>query len=213
MGRLEPISGKDFSVLMLIFNFSSIFACVAVILTIYLDQRTKKSYHLQLVARLLLSNAGICVNFLVYILVHFLDNNIQAGFCNVFIPLHYFFVLSSYGWAVMLAFKFRRVHSSNKLTSSTKQTAPLKFIYVWLFAAVLTIPILIAGFVNGNTNCMHDRDHQYPWCTFNHNKPIGIVMDLVVVQAPLLAAILLNGYLYLRGKGGKGKGNGRNNNI
>ena len=74
----------------------SFLACLSVVITIYMDARMLKSYHLQLVLRLLCSD--LLISFLVivyYIITIATSGNTLETLCKIYLPFVLFSFLSS----------------------------------------------------------------------------------------------------------------------
>ena len=75
----------------------SVVSCTSVISSIYWDPRSTKSYHLQLVQRLLISNLFLSMLFIFYyILQETLVTSSLKMACNFLLPAIVFFFIASY---------------------------------------------------------------------------------------------------------------------
>ena len=119
----------------------TIVSCSLVILSILSDQQSSKSYFLQLITRLLFSNMGVAICIMVFAVVDTTSVSFQKVFCRYLIPVEYFFVMSSYGWSIVLAFKFRREYSNNQHTSSKMRKPPVPFYVIWILSGKLCITL------------------------------------------------------------------------
>lgn len=168
-----------------------------VVISIYYDKRNiKKSYHLRLVQRLLLSDIGLSSCVIWYYIMQFIMNSTELEyFCDFYLPTVVYFFLCSYGWTVLLAFRFRSSHTEKKASGP-----PVPMWVVWATPLPLCLSIFITAFAAGDaTTVQSNNSDTNQSCTFNHDSTTGIVLDLLTFQCPLLLTILVNCYSYSRG--------------
>lgn len=175
----------------------SLLCCFVISLSITLDPRGSKSYHLILVQSLLRSDIGLSLCIMVYFSVqYYVSGHDLDVFCKVYLPLViYFFVVSS-GWTVMLALRFRS--SQNVAAQFNKPPVPMWA--VWAIPLVPAIATLVTTFaVEDVTDARNDGNETNQSCQFNHSSPAGILVDIICFQAPLIAITFVNVYMYVRG--------------
>ncbi|RYY88004.1 hypothetical protein EON63_03100 [archaeon] len=198
MGILKASSDVG-AIASLVTSVLSIVSCMLVIWFIVDYRKKKKSYHLELVGRLLLCDVGICLTIvLFYIMDIVLERTQMPDFCNLFLPLVSYFFLTSYAWTVMLALRFRMSHDRN---ASGELKPLLPFHVIWLVPLGLVLVLIIAAYSAGHVTKVveGDDDDSKQACTFDHDHMAGIVLDLTIVQVPNLLTILLNVYIYACG--------------
>ena len=175
----------------------SLICCAAVALSIRLDPRGSKSYHLILVQSLLRSDIGLALSIIVYFSVQYhVSGDDLERFCTTFLPfLVYFFLVSSF-WTVMLALRFR--NSQNVAAQFNRPPVPL-----WAVWAIPTIPAIVMLIMSESrsdvTDARTNSSDTNQSCQFNHSSAAGILTDLICFQAPLIVSILLNVYTYAHG--------------
>lgn len=197
MGKYVVVTDYESAWLSLTASCLSVVTCLMVVVSIQLDARNnKKSYHLRLVQRLLMSDIGLssCVIFY-YIMQLVLSMHQLEYLCKIYLPLVDYFFLVSYGWTVMLAFRFRDSFSEKKITG-----IPKTLWKVWAIPAGFALVVLIAAFASNDAVTVESTEaHTNRSCTFNHNTVTGIALDLATFQGPLLITIVLNCLTYLKG--------------
>lgn len=174
-------------------------SCLSVISSIILYPRTKESYHLQLVNRLLICDLGLSLCIVVYYFVQFgIDGDALDDFCKIYFPGILYFFIAGYGYTTNLALRFRTMHGLESRTVVWKPPVPL--IAFWLYPLIFAFPVLVGAWVTGNVTVVHSNSQNINQiCTFNHDSIIGETMDIVCFQLPLLLTILVNTYFYAKG--------------
>lgn len=197
---LVKISSAEASSVELSCSVLSFVSCTFVALSIVKDKKNARSYHLQLVLRLLLSDAGLSFSYIIYFFIQFiLTEKELETFCNVFLPVALYFFLCAYGWTVFLAFKFRRIHDANA-APSLAITPPAPMWSVWVVCGVLCFAVLIMGLVFTQLTVVdNNKEDTNQSCTFNHHSEMGNIVNLIAFQIPLLLTILANLYYYTNG--------------
>lgn len=198
MGKLVNVTSRASAFLQLSASIISIITCSVIIYSIASDEKTlKKSYHLRLVQRLLLSDMGLSGAIIVYyIMSASLDNTALTSYCNFHNSLVVYFFLCSFGWTAMLAYRFRSSHSQTKKLAPP----PVSMWVVWAAPLIPACTVLIAAFVTYKVSIVESSSsNTNRTCTFNHDTRTGIFVDLITLQAPLLITILINCYSYGKG--------------
>lgn len=176
----------------------SFFACSAVVLSIYFYQQKKNSYHLQLVGRLLFSDLFLsCCIIFYYVIQYALNTSQLRQFCKLYLPLVLFSFLSSFAWTIMLALRF---HTTQNIDSGKAYKPSKNLNHIWIGPAVLAALILIVSAITGDVTTVHTNDTDTNQaCTFNHDTTLGVAMDLICFQIPMIFTILINIYYYSKG--------------
>ena len=105
-----------------------------------------------------------------------------------------------YSWTVLLALRFRRSYSRDKTRVASTGISPIPFWMVWMFAIVLAIPTFATSLAGlPATTIGSDDDAARHTCSFNHITVVGVAMDIITFQAPLIITVILSIYLYIRG--------------
>ena len=197
MGKFVVVTDYESAVLSLTASCLSVVTCLMVVVSIQLDGRNnRKSYHLRLVQRLLMTDIGLssCVIFY-YVMQLVLSMSELKILCKLYLPLVDYFFLVSYGWTVMLAFRFRDSFIEKKITG-----IPKTLWKVWTIPAFFALIVLITAFASDEAVTVESTDaHTNRSCTFNHNTVTGIVLDMTTFQGPLLITIIMNCITYVKG--------------
>ncbi len=197
MGKLVHVTDSESAFMSLFASILSVVTCLMVVISIYHDAKTlKKSYHLRLVQRLLISDIGLSSCVIFYYIMQFLVTSSELKiFCNLYLPTVVFFFLCSYGWTVLLAFRFRSSHTEKKTAGP-----PVPMYVIWAIPVPFALAVLIAAFSTGDVTTVESNDADTNQsCTFNHDKLTGIILDLMTFQGPLLVTIIVNCYSYTKG--------------
>ena len=100
----------------------------------------------------------------------------------------------------MLAIRFRRSYSTNKMRSAATSTPPVPLWSMWILSLLLAIPTLLISFSGASvTTVGPDNDTSDQQCSFDHVSNVGIALDIITFQTPLVLTIAGNIYLYSRG--------------
>lgn len=175
----------------------SLLCCSVIALSIRLDPRGSKSYHLILVQSLLRADIGLSLSIVVYFSVqYYFSGDTLETFCSGFLPFLVYFFLTSSGWTVMLALRFRS--SQNVAAQFNKPPIPLWA--VWVVPLVPAIVMMATSVsIPGVTDARTNSSDTNQSCQFNHSTVSGILIDILCFQAPLIAIMLVNLYTYARG--------------
>jgi hypothetical protein len=174
-------------------------ACLSVILSILLYPKSKESFHLQLVNRLLLSDLGLSCCVVFYFIIQFGINTQQLEqFCKVYYPTLLYFFISAFWCTAILSSRFRTLNDSS--AQKKVWTPPINLNYIFLFPLLSALPVLIGAWATGAVTTVHvNNQDTNQVCSFNHDTNIGMALDLVLFQFPLFCTIVINGYFYTKG--------------
>lgn len=175
----------------------SLICCSVIALSIRLDPRGSKSYHLILVQSLLRADIGLSLSIVLYFIVQYnISGHSLETFCSGFLPFLVYFFLTSSGWTVMLALRFRS--SQNVAAQFNKPPVPLWA--VWVIPLVPAIVMLGASVsLPDVTDARTNSNDTNQSCQFDHSSAGGILIDILCFQAPLIAMMFVNLYTYARG--------------
>lgn len=175
--------------------------CLAVLLFMYFDPRSRKSLNSKLVFRLLLSDACISALFIMY---YFIESNIGDGvqplqdICAVYLSFPIFFFLASWGWTILLALRFRNRGQSSK--SNRIPDIPVPMWSVWAASFVLILPTLIAAlFSPTSVSEVEDGPGTNHACVYSFSNRMAKAINIFTFQIPLLITLGVNIYSYSRG--------------
>lgn len=175
----------------------SLIASVLIVASIFFDPSSGTSRHLGLVNRLLLSNIGLSVSLIVYCIVSALASRDELKhFCNAFLPFPMYFFLASYGWTILIAFRFR---SNKSWFLPDGQPYQTPYYFVWAAAFVLILPTIINNIAYPMSISTVVSSSSTNMCVYNHSVMAGKVIDLATIQAPLVFTIIINLYSYSLG--------------
>ena len=175
----------------------SLICCSVVALSIRLDPRGSKSYHLILVQSLLRADIGLALSIVIYFAVqfHVSGDNLER-FCKVYLPFLVYFFLVSSGWTVMLALRFR----SSQNVAAQLNKPPLPMWAVWAIPIIPAAVMMIMSNIHTDvTDARTNSQDTNQACQFNHSSLGGILVDIICFQAPLIAIMFLNIYTYMKG--------------
>jgi hypothetical protein len=192
-------SSKDASIATLIASIISFSTCFPILLSIRFNQNDVKSHYLQLVVRLLFSDIGLSIFDIVYYFaqLNLNDRNLEY-FCKFHFPAIMFFFLSSFGWTIMLALRFR---NSLYNGSTTDFSRAIPFWFIWSISFILIIPSFLSSLLSKQSVIIlvTNLNNTDKVCSFDHNSFIGIFIDIVTFQLPLVFTIIINIYSYSKG--------------
>ncbi len=110
---------------------------------------------------------------------------------------------SRYSWTVLLALRFRKSYSRDKTRVASTGVSPIPFwMVLWMmFAIVFAVPTFATSLAGlpAITIIGSDDDAASHTCSFNHITVVGVAMDVITFQAPLIITVILRFYLYTRG--------------
>lgn len=201
LDNMALVHGKDSnaSIISLILAILSIVSCLLVISSIFLYPKARESFHLQLVNRLLLSDLGVSVCVVFYYAIQFLISSHQLEqMCKVYFPVLLYFFISSFTCTCILSLRFRTMNSQE--AQRKVWTPPIHLNYVWVIPLISFFTVLITAWATGQATTAHiNAQDTNQVCTLNHDTNVGMSMDIVFFQLPLLCTILINGYFYTKG--------------
>ena len=175
----------------------SLLSCSLVVISIAFDPTSSTSRHLGLVFNLLLSGIGLSLSIIIYVIVAMQSSeSAQQTFCNKWLPFPIYFFLCSFGWTVLIAFKFR---SSKSWFLPTEKSIVVPFWTVWVGAFLLVVPAIICDIVEPNIVSSSISTENTIMCVYNHTTKTGKAIDVLTLQVPLTLTILINLYSYSRG--------------
>jgi hypothetical protein len=182
----------------LIFAIFSWILCVLIISSIYFYPKSKESYHLQLVNRLLISDLGISSMLIIYYVIQYLiDDYYLEQFCRAYLPCLLYFFVSAYGCTIILALRFKTVNDQDPRKI---WRPPIPLYTIWIGPLIFAVPVFILAFATGQVSTVHNNHADTnQTCTFNHDSILGELLDLLLFQFPLFLTILINGYFYMKG--------------
>ncbi len=175
----------------------SLICCSVVALSIRLDPRGAKSYHLILVQSLLRADIGLSLCIITYFsLQYYVSGHSLDLVCRGYLPFVVYFFLVSSGWTVMLALRFR----SSQNVAAQFNKPPIPMWAVWAIPLLPAIAILVVSYsVHDVAYARSNSNETNQSCQFDHSSAAGILVDIVCFQAPLIVITFANIYMYARG--------------
>jgi hypothetical protein len=182
---------------LLICSSLSLLSCIVVVASIGSDPTASTSRHQGLLFKQLHSHIGLTT-------LRILNNKVARSgvsdsvmnqFCNVFLPFPIYFFLCSFGWTILIAFKFR---SSKSWFLPTENVYQVPFWVVWIVAFIFIIPSILLDIVRPNLINNAISSSTTNMCVYNHTNTTGIIVDVCTFLLPLTLTILINLYSYTR---------------
>lgn len=174
----------------------SLLSCFIVLFIISFDPLVKESLNLQLIFRLLVSNCLLNLVVLFYNVADSMPGTNLGLVCATCLPLEMYFFLTSFGWTVMLALRFRKSHEmQDGRVLLYRPSIPLWGI--WVISLVLILPTVILNSVEYSSLSAEETGTSI--CSYNHDETIPVTIDIITVQFPLCLTILVNIHSYFIG--------------
>lgn len=182
---------------LLICSSISLVSCAVVVVSIAFDPTSSTSRHLGLVYNLLLSGMGLSTVLIIYNIVALTSSDeFMNYFCNIFLPFPIYFFLCSFGWTILIAFKFR---SAKSWFLPAEKQILVPFWVVWAVSFVLIIPSALFDIIEPRLINSAIHSSSTNMCVYNHANTSGIVVDVCTFLFPLTLTIGINLYSYTRG--------------
>ncbi len=176
----------------------SLVSCIVVTFSIASDPTSQTSRHLALVFRLVICGIGLSLSLLIYNLVaqYSLSDASLNTFCNAFLPFPMYFFVASFGWTVLIAFRFR---STKSWFLGTEKKYEVPYWVVWSVSLMFVFPAIITCIAFPGNIAFVLSSPSTNMCVYNHENIIGKYIDIFTLQLPLAFTIIVNLYSYGRG--------------